>query len=514
MDAACPLFAVHVGDAVYSETNDDGVMRRKWAAYREALAAIRVPVVQTLGNHDGFDAATLALWRELWGDTRFHLDRGPARLIALDGETVPAQVDDAQLRWLEGLLETAGSHRVFIFVHRPLFPVVGHIEDSLSEHPAARDRLHALLARFRDRLGGVFHGHEHVFCHQDIDGVDYWHAAGSGSNLYASPQLGGFYHFLLVHVTAGEVRVEPRRVGAPFPRAVRPSRAPEAGAMLEEWKSPFTWLSWDYSTDLRPAEEGGVAFSFDPARNPGPWLGAKAGVPVDLRDAGEIALELEAPAGELFAVTPSIEFGPALSEEGPPVPLVPGRNRAVLDLSGILPERLAAVHGLSWTFAAKGTGPVRLRLVSVVTARGVLEDWTSGLLWYAWNDEVKAGAEPGGGVRLSMNFATCRQPHLFTEPEPSLDLSGVGGLEVDIEVPPDAGDRLSVSLALEIDRRYRSLRRPLRPGVNAVAVPLDESWVPARTRQAVGRLEWSFTSVDPSWSGAILLRKLRTVPRA
>jgi hypothetical protein len=513
VDAARPLFAVHVGDAVYSETNDDGVMRRKWAAYRAALATIRVPVVQTLGNHDGFDAPTLALWKELWGETRFHLDRGPARLVALDGESVPAQVDDDQLRWLEGLLETAGSRRVFIFVHRPLFPVVGHIEDSLSEHPEARDRLHALLAGFRDRVGGVFHGHEHVFCHQDIDGVDYWHAAGSGSNLYASPQLGGFYHFLLVHVDAEGVRVEPRRVGAPGSRTTRAPRAPVAGGLLEAWSSPFTWLTWDYSTDLRPAPGGGMEFAFDPSRNPAPWLHARPGACVDLRDARTVALELEVPdaAGDRLTVTPSIEFGSEVSEEGSPIALAAGRNRVVLDVSRLKADRLAAVHGLSWTVAAPGGAPVWLRLVSVATARGTLEDWASGLLWYAWNDEVKAGAADGGGLRLSMHFATCRQPHLFTEPEPALDLSGIAALEVAIEVSEDAGDRLSVSLALERDRRCRSMSRPLRPGVNAVVVGLDEAWVPARTRQAVRRLEWSFTSADPGWSGNVIVRQLRTV---
>jgi hypothetical protein len=524
-----PRFAVSVGDGIYSETTDRSVLLRKWEAYREAVSRLGCPLVQTLGNHDAFDPVSSALWRELWGPTRFHWDAGCARFVALDCETQEARVDPDQLGWLEGLLAGAGDRHVFVFVHRPLFPVVGHIGDSLDQNPADRDRLHDLLVRYRDRVRGVFHGHEHVYCHADLDGVDYYHCAGSGSKLYASPQQGGFYHFLSVTVSPAGARVEVRKVGTP-PEPVAPPRAVVPGAVLEEWRSGLTWLTWDSSVAIHPAP-GGLDLVFDPGRNPGPWLGAQAFPSADLGEASAVALDVAVPAeaaagvsasagtpGAASAplrVTPSIGSGGGPDHEGGSIELRPGRNTVRLPLEGASPGTRSAVKSLSWTFhcgPAAPPGPVHLILAALrlegpdgATAR-VIEGWESGFLWHAWNSEVSAG-RAGDGIFVEFDAATCRQPRVHATAFPPLDLGGVDALEVEAEVP--AGAVLSISLAIEGDRRRRSPWISLAPGRTAVQIPLDESWLPAPARRMVPGLEWTFRAAGNRFAGRVILRRMR-----
>jgi hypothetical protein len=541
LDSVAPEFAVTVGDAVYSETNDDAVMRRKWGAFREALSAIRTPVIQTLGNHDAFDPPTMALWKELWGDTYFHWDAGCARFIALDCESeparfgnpgsVPARLDGEQFAWLEGLLADSAGKKVFLFVHRPLFPVVGHVGDSLDERPGDRDRLHALLVRYRDRVAGVFHGHEHVFCHQDIDGIDYWHAAGSGSNLYAMPQQGGFYHFLLVKVSPTRVSVEVRRVGGPA-TPIESVRQVRPGDLLETWETGLTWVTWDYTTDIRPsvarlAKVGrGLSFLFDLSRNPSPYISAEASPALDLTGSDWLSVDIHVPAGTPpgLSVTPSLNSGEDKAVEGQPVVLEEGWNTVRLHLAGIEPGIISAVDSLSWSFSAgsrRGTGRVIFDWLRTESAGGnsvtgaVREIWATGLLWYAWNKEARISSVReqvegrAGGTRLDFDIKDSRQPTLYALPYPYLYLSGISGLEVDVFIPAEAEDKLSVSLALENGTRSRSPWKPLSPGWNSLKFRLDGSWISMEASSDVRRLELSLSSRDTRLKSCAIFRTLR-----
>ena len=541
MDASAPQFAVSVGDAVYSTSNDDSIMRRKWDAYQSAIAGIRTSVVQTIGNHDAFDPLTLELWKKFYGDTYFHWDRGCARFIALDSEsltamagavrTSPAQLGDAQFSWLESLLADSAGRKVFIFIHRPLFPVVGHVGDSLDEIPAERDRLHSLLVRFRDRIAGVFHGHEHVFCHQDIDGVNYWHAAGSGSNLYAMPQQGGFYHFLLVRVSPSQATVEVHRVGGPA-TAPETTRQIRPGDLLETWETGLTWVTWDYSTDIRPsvarkAKVGrGLSFLFDLSRNPSPYISAEVSPAIDLTGSDFILVDINVPAGTPpgISVTPAVNNGGDNGFTGQPHLLEEGWNTVRMDISGLPADIRAAADSISWSFAAgsnRGTGRVIFDWLRTEKSGGnsltsaIREIWATGMLWYAWNKEVLASSVRGqvegraGGVRLDFDIAKSRQPLLYAIPYPYLDLSGISGLEVDVFIPIEAEDKLSVSLAMENTNRYRSPWKPLLPGWNSLKFKLDGSWVSLDASSSIKRIELSLSSGNKTLKSYVVFRTLR-----
>jgi hypothetical protein len=53
----------------------------------------------------------------------------------------------------------------------------------------------------------VFMGHEHLYNHSRRDGVDYFITGGAGAPLYAPPQDGGYYHYLVATVTNTDYQV-------------------------------------------------------------------------------------------------------------------------------------------------------------------------------------------------------------------------------------------------------------------------------------------------------------------
>src|SRR5438132_14107799 len=73
--------------------------------------------------------------------------------------------------------------------------------------------LHQLFLQYP--VKAVFAGHEHLFDHRTRDGIDYFVTGGGGAPLYASPDKGGFSHYLVVHMRAGKIDysvIEPGRL--------------------------------------------------------------------------------------------------------------------------------------------------------------------------------------------------------------------------------------------------------------------------------------------------------------
>jgi len=209
-----PAFILQTGDMISGYARTEKTLRKQWKPYVEALRAAGIPVFHSPGNHDLHDETSARVYRELWGETRYAFDYGGARFIALDTETISNRLGEEQEGWLAGQLESAAGKRVFLFFHSPLFPVDGHKGSSLDKHPKDRDRLHALFVRYKDRVKGVYVGHEHLYDFHEIDGIPYYITGGGGAPLYAKPEGGGFNHYLLVHVAAdGGVKVEVHAYG-------------------------------------------------------------------------------------------------------------------------------------------------------------------------------------------------------------------------------------------------------------------------------------------------------------
>ena len=59
-----------------------------------------------------------------------------------------------------------------------------------------------MIALFRKHpVRAVFSGHEHVYWRETHDGIDYFIAGGAGAPLYASPDRGGFSHYVIVRLS-------------------------------------------------------------------------------------------------------------------------------------------------------------------------------------------------------------------------------------------------------------------------------------------------------------------------
>ncbi|MCD6362058.1 MAG: metallophosphoesterase, partial [Armatimonadetes bacterium] len=193
-------------------------VRAQYERFFEALAPMQanrtIPVAFAPGNHDIMGIpANESIFTEYFEHLYFSFDAGGCHFIVLntDGAHSSGMIDDHQLQWLRrDLLVHRAARFTFVVMHQPLFPVDGHVGSSLDVHPERRDALHELFVQ--SGVDSVFAGHEHLYNHQERDGVHYFITGGAGAPLYAPPERGGFYHYLLVQVEDDRYRVTVRRV--------------------------------------------------------------------------------------------------------------------------------------------------------------------------------------------------------------------------------------------------------------------------------------------------------------
>ena len=211
VDSFNPAFAVNTGDCIYGSWNPLKV-KEQYEKYLEVTkASFRAKVYLTIGNHEvaGNPVNQAFFAHELPG-LYYSFDQGDCHFIVLNGDIVGQtnKVTGDQLEWLKEDLHKARAARLkFVFIHRPLYPVDGHMGQCLDKYPQDRDALHALFVR--NRITAVFQGHEHLFNLQTKNGVKYIITGGGGAPLYPSFEgKGDFHHFVLVTVTVDKVEMK------------------------------------------------------------------------------------------------------------------------------------------------------------------------------------------------------------------------------------------------------------------------------------------------------------------
>ncbi len=419
-----PAFVLNTGDLA-NGYKDDGEtkIRKLWKGYKDAIGRLDAPFYHVPGNHDIFDETSRRLWKELWGATHYAFDAGNARFIALDTESQRSRIDPAQFDWLRGQLDGAGKRHVFLFFHKPLFPVDGHVGQSLDEFPEDRDRLHELFLQHRSRIKGVFQGHEHLYHFEERDGVPYFIVAGGGAPLYVPPELGGFYHFLVVKVDGDRVGFEVRKI-TPELAAAGAARRIAPGAVLEGWESPRFWYTWDQTVNKCLTAERfsqgkqGLQVNYDFRECLYPVLSLPLNPVWDLGRVDRMLIDVYLPedAGAGLTVTPRVKGGAKDPYEAPAVGLKPGWNTVAAELDGpwLPPGERSAARELEWALAAdkpdragrvvfdnfrlenragKGLRPLGRTLggaevEAVVMPPGLVEGWEGNLLWGAWDQNV------------------------------------------------------------------------------------------------------------------------------
>ena len=529
--APAPAFALDTGDMIYGYTWDQRQAREQWRLYIDATKSIPFPSFHVPGNHDIWDKPSGRLYRELWGQTYFAFDYGNARFIGLDTESGLGRLGEEQFRWLEQQLKTAAQRNVFLFFHRPVFPVDGARGSSLDEYPVERERIHQLFVRYRDRVRAVFAGHEHLYNRQEHEGITYVISGGGGAPLYTAPELGGFHHYLLVHVAGHNVEIELKRVSAPLRKLEDPVRV-VPGQVLEEWRQGLMWYAWDRTAnvELTPerASQGrrGLRLNFDLNQYAWPVLVLPMFVPLDLKRYQSLSLEVYVPEeldGDLL-ITPAIEADAKFL--APSVRLKPGWNTVTTDLDAKWLPFAPGVKAksLEWSLSAsRTTTPAgyivfdRLRAKPSNPANGpevILENFERPLLWRVFDESVAAqivntdDQDQPHGLRLMLDFFKCPRPTLFARLNPPWDLTKVKALLLQTV----SGDSLPRDLAVELccrakDIEYVAPLQPLPRGPAQLRFELGGGWLPATARASVELIAFKLVSTHRVGTGEVRFEK-------
>ena len=524
-----PAFVLDSGDMIYGRTVDEDRVRAEWRIYREAVAGLRCPIFHVPGNHDIWDEQSARIYRQLWGNTYFSFAYGNSFFIGLDTESAGGRLGEQQVRWLEQQLASCAQSNVFVFFHRPLFPVDGAIGSSLDAYPSERERVHSLFIRHRTIMRGVFVGHEHLYSFQQRDGISYYTSGGAGAPLYTAPELGGFHHFLLVHVQGDRAQIQVKKLGA----SARPLEKPRPvipGELLENWDLGLLWYAWDRTAavELTPeaASHGqrGLRLNFDLDQYAWPVLVLAPASPWDLRGYESLSFDLFVPPalGAGILVTPALQG--LKKHEAPPCRLDPGWNTVStrLDSGWLDRSELRRLDELEWSLSArdpKAQGFVvfdNLRLKRPNSDYSqLLESFERPLLWRVFDETVRAeiistnNASAAHGLALHIDFATCNRPVVFAQLNPPWDLTGVKALLLQTEVADSLPQDLAINLIFRVgDVEYRGPRVPLHRGAQQLRFELGENWLPAQARAEVGQVGFILVSTNRTRSGCLTFEKL------
>jgi len=201
INALAPAFAVNTGDCIFGSLSKSRRQEQYNDYVQTTQALLKAKVYLAIGNHEiRNSAANQEFFTKQLGALYYSFDYGDSHFIILNSEAVgqTGRITGDQLEWLKEDLKKARAARYkFVFLHRPLYPIDGHMGDCLDRYPKDRDALHNLFVR--NRVTTVFVGHEHLFHTQVKNGVRYIITGGGGAFLYPSVYgRGDFHHYVVV----------------------------------------------------------------------------------------------------------------------------------------------------------------------------------------------------------------------------------------------------------------------------------------------------------------------------
>jgi hypothetical protein len=210
-----PDFVFWTGDVIEGYGDTVAEAGAEYDTFLASVALTDVPVFNAPGNHEySTDPALMPVYEKRMGPLYGSFDYGNSHFIGLDttplmpeGTLVGGTLDDAQWSWLEADLKAnQDAKNIFVMMHHYVFgPPDPATPDSDTgwRSVADRDRLHALMVKYHVRA--VFCSHDHLYWHGVKDGIDYYITGGAGAPLDATPDKGGFLHYLLIDVDGTQV---------------------------------------------------------------------------------------------------------------------------------------------------------------------------------------------------------------------------------------------------------------------------------------------------------------------
>jgi hypothetical protein len=230
-----PALVLWSGDTVYGYCDTRAELEAEYDGFFAAAKRSGVPLFNSTGNHEIHNGqvcpnttgplcgppCSQEVFRERFGTTYGSFDFSGVHFISLD-TAVPDHEDEItgeQLDWLKQDLEkNKGARAIFVFCHTEFYSSPTIDPDEGSGHPSVKNRweLQDLFRRYP--VKAVFTGHEHVYWREppeQHDGITYFVAGGAGAPVYATPERGGFSHYVVVQMTGDKLTydvVEPGRL--------------------------------------------------------------------------------------------------------------------------------------------------------------------------------------------------------------------------------------------------------------------------------------------------------------
>ncbi len=209
-----PALILNTGDLILGyNANDKQKADEEFSDFEKATAPIRaknLPLYITMGNHSGYTQYARKAFRENYQDSKtgklyysFDVKNSHFIILCSELENEAAQITGKQLEWLKDDLKLAGGKHIFVLLHRPLYPKIKHLTNSMNKFPKKRDELAGLFKQYNVDM--VFTGHVHVNNYSVIDGLNQIIAGGSGAPLAGSLEEGGFFHFYNVIINGSDV---------------------------------------------------------------------------------------------------------------------------------------------------------------------------------------------------------------------------------------------------------------------------------------------------------------------
>ena len=209
-----PVLILNTGDLILGyDALDKTKADEEFSDFEKVTAPIRaknIPLYITMGNHAGYTPDAREVFRERYENKEtetlyYSVDVNNSHFVILcsELENEEAQITGKQLDWLKDDLEKASGKNIFVLLHRPLYPKIKHLKDSMNKYPEKRDELADLLKQYNTDM--VFTGHVHVYNYSIVDGLSQIIAGGSGAPMAGSLEEGGFYHFFNVIVNGDDV---------------------------------------------------------------------------------------------------------------------------------------------------------------------------------------------------------------------------------------------------------------------------------------------------------------------
>ena len=200
-----PAFVLSSGDIVFGKDEPLAMYKSECNAIQALINALPCPLFNAPGNHEISERKELYdEYTKRFGPTYGSFKFGNWKFVEVSTEEVGFSpgVAPAEMKWLEEALSS--SEPKMVFHHHPLYTRKTNAEEGagVTNHDAVEALYKAGNVKF------AFQGHDHVLNHQTHGGIEYYICGGAGAPLDAPPEEGGFFHFLVVHVTGDSVKVD------------------------------------------------------------------------------------------------------------------------------------------------------------------------------------------------------------------------------------------------------------------------------------------------------------------